>query len=267
MRNLTAMPRGAARDIRTGTRGVEKRASDFAARIAVMVIVFSAVGLAQGEPEAPREIVKPFNGYQIAFFTGLSYNVFSGSYDGNCSCEFLSNETSFNAPVGLSVNIPVFADASIYLRGSWQATRTEFFTGRTDSLRSLPGTTGDIGTDMELTYSMVQFDLLVRLIGKQDGERVFFGPSLGLVRQKRVRITDTEYETGTVYTVADGDYPSADAVRRSFVIGAEYAFIPLPGLYVIPSLQIDYALEKISDIQPLRPNFYKILVTVAYQLF
>jgi hypothetical protein len=59
----------------------------------------------------------------------------------------------------------------------------------------------------------------------------------------------------------------------SFVIGAEYAFIPFRNFYVIPAIEVDYSFSKIQQLRDenpsfsLRPTFYKVLVTFAYQMF
>jgi hypothetical protein len=249
------------------------RARSHASRAAALVrlllpaLLLPAGLAAQNEPEAPQEPVKLHNGFQISVYTGASYNTFSGGYSGNCPCDFVASEHSFNLPFGVALNIPVFEDASLYLRAGWQGTSTSFFTGRVDSLRSQSGGYGDIGSELRLDYTLFQVDILARLIGRQNGERVFFGLGLGAVREKHVHITDAEYATGAVYTVTDSLLAGARTLRTSFVIGAEYAFVPLADVYVIPSLQIDYGLENISEVQPLRPNFFKFLVTIAFQPF
>ncbi|MDT8325354.1 MAG: hypothetical protein RRA94_14670 [Bacteroidota bacterium] len=134
----------------------------------------------------------------------------------------------------------------------------------------------DVGialSGMTIDYDLLQFDFLLRLFGHIDGERVYLGPSFGFVREKHVRITDTELASGAVRLIEDGPLDIEHDLRVSFVIGAEYAFVPLRNLYVIPSLEVDYAFDKLVRERAgtpnfqLRPTFYKFYVTVAYQMF
>ena len=243
-----------------------KRYSEPFLTLLVLILVPMSALFSQTEPEAPRPPEIPRNGYQISFFSGVSYNVFSGQYDGGCPCEFVAEETSGNVPYGFALNIPLFFDAALYLRGGVQNTSTTFFMGRNDSLRSGTGT-GNIGDELQLDYNLVHFDILLRLIGRQDGERVFVGPSFGFVRKKHVRLTETEYPTGAQYNLDDGDIEGGKSMRMSIIIGVEYAFVPLKNMYIIPSLQVDYTPQRISDVQLIRPTFYKFLVSVAYQIF
>ncbi|MBN1448417.1 MAG: hypothetical protein JXA28_10845 [Bacteroidetes bacterium] len=236
------------------------------------VVLLAASARAQTEPEAPRIPEKLYNGYQFSLFGGMNLLYVNGEYNGECPCEFLGDETSFNTFYGVSVNIPIFADASIYLRAGRNRTSTEWFTGRSDSLRSTAGI-GLVGSTMTLDYDLMHVDLLLRLFGHIDGERVYLGPSFGFVREKKVRIYDSELATGRNYLIEDGDLQVDHDLRVSFVIGAEYAFIPLKNLYVIPAIEVDYAFSKILQDRSTRPNFslrptfYRFYVTVAYQLF
>jgi len=245
---------------------LKRRVSTAGFIIAIYVVVLSASVNALTEPEAPRSEEPLSNGFQLGFYSGISYNIFGGAYDGQCPCIFLGDGSSTSIPYGFDLNIPVFSDAALYLRAGWQNTSTGFFVGRTDSLRSIQAV-GEIGDGMTLFYDLAHFDVLVRLIGKQDGERVFLGPSFGWVQQKRIRIIESEYETGKRFLLQDKDIADPINLRYSFVLGAEYAFVPFRELYIIPSLQVDYSLQKISTLQPLKPNFYKFLVSVAYQPF
>jgi hypothetical protein len=227
---------------------------------------------AQNEPEAPRLPEKLHNGLQLAVYGGLTHTVLSGGYLGGCPCDFPEAGTSWSAPYGGSLNIPVFSDASIYLRLGLQNTRTDMFSGRYDSLRSVKDA-GNIGSDLRLQFDLVNFDVLLRLIGRHDGERVFTGLSFGFVKDAHIKLTDTEYQTGVVYPVEDGALQDTRSMYTFFVIGAEYAIIPLKNVYLIPSFEINYALNKIYKELPPRPTFsmrpilYKLLFTVAYQIF
>lgn len=242
-----------------------------AARCCALVLLCAAASTAvvqaQTEPEAPRAPEKLMNGWQLSGWVGGSYNVFSGGYyDDESNISFIADETSTSMPFGVSLNVPVFEDASLYLRAGWHRTETSFFTGRYDSLRSRTGQ-GEIGDELTVYYSMLTFDVLIRLIGRQDGERVYFGPSFGIVDTRRARVVETEYPTGAKYLFSDRDIESAHGVRRSFVIGAEYAFVPHKAIYIIPAIEIDYALQKLSTVQPLKPTFYKFLLSIAIQPF
>jgi hypothetical protein len=154
----------------------------------------------------------------------------------------------------------------LYIRAGWTPTQTSFFAGKYDSLRSAPAF-GEIGDEFAFTYSMAQLDVLFRLIGKMDGERIIIGPSFGFVRKKHVRVVETEYLTGAQYLIEDGDIAGALATRVSVIIGAEYAWTPVKNLYLIPSLQVDYCPSAISTEQPMKSMMYKFLVSVAWQVF
>lgn len=222
--------------------------------------------LGQAEPEAPPVPFVLRNGWQLSGYFGVSYNVFHGGYAADCPCEFLANATSGSYPYGLSLNVPINEELSLYLRAGMQTTSTLFTVGRVDSLRSQP-VVGDLADELTVEYSLFSVDILLRLIGKLDGERIFVGPSFGFVRKKSAEITETELQTGYQYTIENGDIEGARTLRTSIVIGAEYAFIPTRNLFIIPSVQVDYSPQKITDLQPLRPVFYKFVLNVAYQLF
>lgn len=237
------------------------------------VLLLTATRLfAQTEPEAPRDPVKLYNGYQFAVFGGGNLTYMNGDYFGECPCDFLGDKTGSNLFYGASINIPIFSDASIYLRLSRNKTSTEWSTGRNDSLRSVQKL-GSVISDLTFDYDLLSFDVLLRLFGHIDGERVYLGPSFGFVRDKHIRITDTELSTGKIWLIEDDQLDVEHSLRMSFVIGAEYAFVPLKNLYVIPALEIDYPFGKIANERFERPNFsiretfYRFYVTFAYQMF
>ncbi len=227
---------------------------------------------AQTEPEAPREPEKLYNGYQFAIFGGGNLTYLNGDYFGLCPCEFLGDKTGSNLFYGASINIPIFADASLYLRLSRNKTSTEWSSGRNDSLRSVQRA-GTVISDLTFDYDLLSFDVLLRLFGHIDGERVYLGPSFGFVRDKHIRVTDTELSTNKIWLIEDDQLDVEHSLRVSFVIGAEYAFVPLKNLYVIPALEIDYPFGKIANERLERPNFsirgtfYRFYVTFAYQMF
>jgi hypothetical protein len=228
--------------------------------------------LAQTEPEAPREPVKLYNGYQFAVFGGGSLTYLNGDYFGLCPCDFVGDETGSNLFYGASINIPVFSDASIYLRLSRNESSTTWSTARADSLRSVQDV-GFVSSDLTFDYDLLSLDVLLRLFGHIDGERVYLGPSFGFVRDKHIRVTDTELSTGKIWLIEDEQLDVEHSLRMSFVIGAEYAFVPFENLYVIPAIEIDYAFGKILNERIARPNFslkptfYRLYVTFAYQMF
>ncbi len=239
---------------------------------ALLLCMLTARALAQTEPEAPREPEKLTNGYQISFYAGGSMLYTNGYYNGLCPCEFLFDATSTNVVFGGSLNIPVFQDMSLYLRAGLNSTSTAWFTARTDSLLSTPAT-GYVGSDLTFDYDLLNLDVLIRLIGRMDGERVYIGPSFGVVRKKNVRIVDTEISSGLATVVEDAPLDVEHDLRVSLIIGAEYAFTPMRNLYVIPALEVDYPFGKILQERTERPNFsmrptfYKLLLTISYQLF
>lgn len=244
-----------------------------------LVLLFAVLSLfavyragAQTEPEAPREPEVLYNGYQFSFFGGGNLTYLNGYYNGLCPCEFVGDITDYNLFYGAAINIPLFSDASLYLRLSHNRSSSNWFTGRSDSLRSVPAL-GLVGSDLTFDYDVLSFDVLLRLFGRIDGERVYIGPSFGFVREKNIRITDTELRTGAVYLIEDDALALDHRMRMSFIIGAEYAFVPLKDLYVIPSFEIDYSFSKLENERSARPNFsmkptfYRFFVTIAYQVF
>jgi hypothetical protein len=237
-----------------------------AAVLLLAAAAWQPAALAQTEPEVPEENAPLRNGFQISLFGGVSLNSYTGAYFGDCPCDYWENERSWSVPYGVALHVPLFEDAALYLRGSLHRTSTDFFVGRYDSLRSAQ-TVGSIGDDMTIHYSLATIDVLLRLIGHLDGERVYIGPSFGIVQQKRVHIVETEYATGTRWLLTNRDIEGARDLRVSIVIGAEYAFMPLRNLSIIPAIEIDYAPKKISDWQPLRVTFYRALIGVSYQVF
>ncbi|MDT8325355.1 MAG: hypothetical protein RRA94_14675 [Bacteroidota bacterium] len=98
------------------------------------LMLMSAHARAQTEPEAPREAEKLYNGWQFALFGGLNLAYMNGEYYGGCPCDFLGDETSANSVYGVSLNVPLFEDASLYLRLGRNRTSTDWSTGRNDSL-------------------------------------------------------------------------------------------------------------------------------------
>jgi hypothetical protein len=253
---------------RTGLRA----ASEFCLALAVLAILAAPRLAAQKEPEAPREPEKLYNGYQFAVFGGGTLTYLNGDYNGLCPCEFAGDATSTSLFYGASVNIPIFSDAAIYLRLSRNESSTDWFTGRSDSLRSVQKV-GLVGSDFTFDYDILSVDILLRLFGHIDGERVYLGPSFGFVRNKNIRITDTELSTGKIWLIEDEQLDVEHDLRLSFVIGAEYAFVPLKNLFVIPAFEIDYSFGKLLNERPERPNFslkstfYRLYVTFAYQIF
>ncbi len=239
---------------------------------AAALLCLSASVQAQTEPEAPREAEQLYNGWQFALFGGLNLAYMNGEYYGGCPCDFLGDQSSFNSFYGASLNIPLFEDASIYLRLGRNKTSTDWSSGRNDTMWTAPEL-GIAVSDMTIDYDLLHFDFLLRLFGHIDGERVYLGPSFGFVREKHVRITDTELESGAMRVIEDGPLDVEHDLRVSFVIGAEYAFVPFRNLYVIPAFEVDYAFGKLIQDREgtpnfrMRPTFYKFYVTVAYQMF
>ncbi len=238
----------------------------------VLSLAFTAASaVAQTEPEVPTEPEQLYNGYQLSFYGGGSLFYTNGEYNGLCDCKFAGDMTSTNLIFGASVNIPVLDDLAFYLRAGANNASSDWATARADSLST--GTTGYIVSDMIFDYNILHFDFLLRLIGNMDGERVYIGPSFGVVRRKHVLITDTELSTDMKRVVEDGPLDVDHDLRLSMVIGAEYAFVPAKNLYVVPALEVDYAFSKIIQDRGGRPNFmfrptyYKFLLTVSYQLF
>ena len=239
----------------------------------ILVLLFglaSVKAAAQTEPEAPTEPVKLYNGYQFSFYGGGSLFYTSGEYNSVSKGDFVGDISSTNFMYGASLNIPVLEDLALYLRAGRNSASTDWATARTDSTS---GSTGYILSDMVFDYDILHLDFLLRLIGSMDGERVYIGPSFGLVRKKHVLITDTDLTTGAKRVVEDGPLDVEHDLRLSMVIGAEYAFVPFKNLYVVPALEVDYAFSKILQERSTRPNFvfrptyYKFLVTVSYQVF
>ncbi|MAT39027.1 MAG: hypothetical protein CL946_05425 [Ectothiorhodospiraceae bacterium] len=240
----------------------------FFAACALAVLLIPAATQAQTEPEAPPSVLEPeetANGWQIGFYGGVAHNEFYEGYRILNVINFLTIERSWSAPFGVSLNIPIFNDASIYLRAGVHLSETNFFNGKYDSLSN--GELGAIGFDMDFTFNLVQFDILLRLIGNNDGERVYFGLGLGFVQDKNITLTRSELQTGMTEVLQDQPMPGADDLFPLFIIGGEYALIPLPNLYVIPALEIQYGFQDISTLQDLKAVYYRALVTVSYQAF
>ena len=240
--------------------------------LATVLLTNAAIVFGQTEPEAPRKPEKLYNGFQIAFYAGASYNHLIGEYHGAGPSDFVGNTSSFSMPFGGWLNIPLFADAALYLRAGVHNTSTDWLTGRYDSLRSVDDY-DVVLSNWTFEYNLFNIDVLLRLIGEHDGERIYIGPSFSVVNRKHVFIEDTEYLTDATYVMEDGEMLVDQSVRTSIIIGAEYAFIPLKNLYVIPALEVDYPFEKLyrgGKDRPyfrLRPIFYKFVLSISYQLF
>ncbi|MCB2203770.1 hypothetical protein KQI65_03410 [bacterium] len=253
-------------------RGRFRAHGSHAVTLLLAILIASGTAYAQTEPEAPREPEKLYNGWQFALLGGLNLGYINGEYHGDCNCDFYSDEYSANSYYGMSLNIPLFSDASIYLRLARNQSSTSWAVGRTDSLFSTAGT-GTLINDLTFNYDLLQFDVLLRLFGRIDGERVYIGPSFGFVQKKRILLTESEVETGAVRLIEDGPIAVEHDLRMSFVIGAEYAFVPFRNIYVIPAIEVDYAFDKLlrdESTAPAfswRPTFYRAYVTVAYQMF
>jgi hypothetical protein len=240
--------------------------------VIVLLLAFCGAAplLAQTEPEAPRPPEKLYNGWQFSVYGGGSLFYTNGEYNGLCNCNFVGDVTSINAIFGTSVNVPLHQDFALYLRAGINNASTMWSTARTDSLLSTGGS-GYVLSDMTFDYHLLNLDVLFRLIGSMDGERVYIGPSFSVVGKKNVRITDTELSSGLTRVVEDGPLDVDHSLRVSMIIGAEYAFVPIKNLYVVPAVEVDYAFGKILQDRSARPNFvlrptyYKLLVTVAYQ--
>jgi hypothetical protein len=243
--------------------------------VVLLLLLLLAVGAsrvsAQTEPEAPKAPEVLYNGWQISFYGGASMFYTNGNYSGRCDCDFVGDISSLNLMYGGSLNLPVHEDFSLYLRAGRNNASTIWSTARSDSLPS--GGVGYMLSELTFDYDIVHIDFLFRLIGSMDGERVYFGPSFGLVRKKHIRIVDTELSTGITRIADEGPLDVEHDMRVSLVIGAEYAFIPVKNLYVVPALEVDYSFSRILQERSGRPNFslrptyYKFLLTVAYQLF
>ena len=219
------------------------------------------------EPEAPPSVLRPEpmrNGWQISFYSGISYNDYYEGYDIPGVIDFLADESSWNVPYGGSLNIPLFDDLSLYLRAGVQNMETNFFNGKIDSLKSAQQI-GEIGFGMDFSFHITHIDILIRLIGKNEGERVYFGPSFGIVNKKQIVVRRTEFLTGYEEVLQDQEMPGTDDYFPTFVIGGEYAFVPVRNLYLIPAIEVNFGWERISEIQRLRTVYYRLLFNVSYQ--
>lgn len=236
---------------------------------AVLLLVAAGGVRAQNQPEAPGSVLRPekqTNGWQIAFYTGASYNVYYEGYTIVNLMDWVAQETSWNMPYGVALNVPIGNDFSLYLRAGVQNMSTDFFNGKVDSLESAP-ILGTIGYTLNFKFDIRTLDVLFRLIGHNDGERVYFGPSFGFVRTKRITVTEEEYETGFQKVLVDEDMPAADNFFPTFVIGGEYAFVPVKNLFLIPAIEVNFGWQRVSGLQPLRVNYYRLLFSVSYQVF
>jgi hypothetical protein len=238
----------------------------------VLTALITVEAAAQTEPEAPRPPEVLYNGFQLSATGGLSMNHIVGEYYGDCPCEFYGNTTSTSPYFGASLNIPVFEDAALLLRVGINNSSSSWETGRNDSLWTSPEI-GTIFSNLIFEYELLSFDVLARLIGAMDGPRLLVGPSFSAVKRKHLRIVDEEFVSGAQRVVEDGDLQVDQETRISMILGFEYAFTPVHNLYVIPSFEVDYPFAKLLNqdgVDPdfsLRPIFYRLLVSVSYQLF
>lgn len=218
-------------------------------------------------PGAPGERKKlatdPTNRFQIGIFVNGAYNVLKGAYYGDCPCEFVKSGTGTSVPFGLTVNLPISDDASIYIRAGFNHPVVTFSSARNDTLRGQQ-TIGPMYEDLTITSSVLTLEVLLRLIAEEEGFRIFAGPSFGFVRNSEVELWETEAESGRRYPVEKGALADARATRYGFILGIEYAYVPLPRIYLIPSFSFDYGIKSISLTQPLRPLIYHFSLSLAY---
>jgi hypothetical protein len=234
-----------------------------------MLLLMQAAAYSQTEPEAPASVLRPGdtkNGWQISLYGGVSYNEYYEGYDIKNVISFIADETSWNMPLGLGLNIPIFEELSLYVRAGAQNMETNFFNGQIDSIKST-NDLGYIGYDMDFSFDIFHLDILIRLIGENEGERVYFGPSFGYVQKRHITVKRTELETGEAQLLQDQAMPGSDNFFPTFVIGGEYAFIPMKNLYLIPAIEVNFGWEKISNVQRLRTNYYRLLFNISYQIF
>ncbi len=226
---------------------------------------------AQGNmPAGPTERKKlatdPTNRFQVGIFVNGSYNVLKGGYYGDCPCDFVKSGTGASVPFGLTLNVPITDDASIYLRAGFNHPVVSFTSGRNDTLRGTQ-TIGPMYDDLTITSSVITLEVLLRLIADEEGFRLFAGPSFGFIRSSEVELWETEAESGKKFLVEKGPLADASGTRTGFVLGIEYAYVPAPRIYVIPSLSFDYGVKSISLSQPLRPLIYHFSLSLAYTFY
>lgn len=241
----------------------------FAAVFAALILVAASPIHAQGIPPAAPHIYKkppsPFaNRFALGVYGSYSHTVFKGAYYGACPCEFLKSGSGAAFPFGLTMNIPITEESALYLRLGKFSADIVYESARYDSLRS-EKKLGDMFDDMTLSFSMTYFEVLLRLIAEEDGVRLFAGPSFGFIDKKHVVLIETEAMSGNRYTIENGELLYAKATRYGFVLGLEYAFIPIEKIYILPSFALDYGLNRISEVQPIRPLLYNVSLSIAYQ--
>ena len=118
--------------------------------VAVLLVIAGSVrAQQQNEPEAPKLPEKLYNGLQFALYGGSSLDVFSGGYFGGCPCDYPAGGQAFSFPYGASLNIPVFSDASLYLRLGLHKMSLDMSSGRVDSLPSMTRM-GNVFSDFHL---------------------------------------------------------------------------------------------------------------------
>lgn len=225
-------------------------------------------GLTQPLPPAGGKVKKqsPFsfaNRFQIGVYGGVNLNVYKGIYDGSCPCEFVQSGKGWSIPYGFTVNIPISDESSIYIRTGWYSSSVAFDAARSDSLRS-GGGVGAMAEDLTIESDITQLDVLLRLIAEEDGIRLLAGPSFSFVNRTHVELVETEFSSGKKYTIESGELSDARNTRYGFILGIEYAYIPMNHVYVIPALLFNYGVKYISTSQLLRPLTYNFSLSIAY---
>lgn len=225
--------------------------------------------VAQGVPPAspsfrkapPGEIT---NGFQIGIFGGVTYNLFKGEYGGSCPCDFLKSGTGFNTPFGMTVNIPLINESSLFIRFGISSSVIKFEGARYDSLHSIQAL-GTMLDNLTIRYNILNLEVLLRLTAQENGIRILAGPTFGFVKKKQVELIETEVDSQQSFLIEKGDVVDAVPVRYGFLLGIEYALIPVKHVFVIPSFSLDYAFNKISLQQSVRPVFFHVSINIAYQ--
>ncbi len=238
----------------------------------ISVIIFSNLSAQQGKPPASSRIKKPplnrlENRFQLGVYGSLTYDVMKGEYTGpvTCNyCSFVKSGTGFSVPVGITMNIPITDESSIYLRAGMLSASVSFQGGRKDTLRSTREV-GEMFDDLTLDVQMTTIDIILRLIAQEDGFRILAGPTFGFIKKSNVVLLETETGTGKQYTIEKNELGGPVDTRYGFLLGLEYAFIPISHIYILPALIFDYGLNSISTIHSLRPLYYNFTLSVAYQ--
>ena len=119
--------------------------------------------------------------------------------------------------------------------------------------------------DLSIVYNILNLEVLLRLTAEENGVRVLAGPTFGFVQKKQIELIETEVDSRQSFLIEKGDLTDAVPVRYGFLLGIEYAFIPMKQVFVIPALSLDYAFNKISLQQSVRPVFFNLSVNIAFQ--